>query len=140
MIINLTQHDSTPEQGCIEPASKADIRAALTFSDIPSREEIDRRARALAEFCLIEVGRVLGDAGGDKYPAPDDIKAGVHGAIRAMIGGAPFLMPALERELRRVGIRPVYAFSRRESVETTDPETGAVKKTAVFRHIGFVGA
>lgn len=34
---------------------------------------------------------------------------------------------------------PVYAFSRRESVERTG-ENGQVLKTAVFRHIGFIEA
>ena len=61
-------------------------------------------------------------------------EAGAAGKIKAMIGGAPFLMPTLERELRAVGIIPLYAFSKREAVE--DPETGA--KTSVFRHIGCV--
>ena len=59
--------------------------------------------------------------------------------IRAMIGGAPYLMAELEKELWRLGIEPVYAFSRRESVESTDAE-GNVTKTAIFKHIGFVSA
>ena len=56
---------------------------------------------------------------------------------KAMIGGAPFFMPVLARAPYDRHYEPVYAFSRREVVETTEPD-GSVKKTAVFRHAGFV--
>ena len=48
-------------------------------------------------------------------------------------------MPPLEKALRGLGIRPLYAFSVRESVEETLPD-GSVRKVAVFRHKGFVEA
>ena len=48
-------------------------------------------------------------------------------------------MSELEKELWYRGIEPVYSFSRRESVESTDAE-GNVTKTSVFKHIGFVSA
>ena len=54
-----------------------------------------------------------------------------------MIGGAPFLLPILAEELREVGIDPLLAFSRRDTVEQTQPD-GSVRKVAVFRHVGFV--
>lgn len=54
-----------------------------------------------------------------------------------MIGGAPFLMPVLDKALRNYGHRPIYAFSKRESVEKTNPD-GTVVKTSVFKHAGFV--
>jgi len=57
---------------------------------------------------------------------------------RALIGGVPYLMAPLERALRRRGVTPLYAFSRRESREETLPD-GSVRKTATFRHMGFVG-
>jgi len=53
-----------------------------------------------------------------------------------MVGGAPFLMATLERELRRFGITPLYAFSRRDVIETT--EGGVTVKTSLFRHLGFI--
>ncbi len=56
---------------------------------------------------------------------------------KAMIGGAPYLMAPLERHLARAGVRPMYAFSTRESVEQTGAD-GSVKKVSVFRHAGFV--
>ena len=43
----------------------------------------------------------------------------------------------LEEALMKRGIVPLYAFSRREVVETPLPD-GSVKKTQVFRHLGFV--
>jgi len=113
MILNLTQHQGTPEQGVVEPTEKGRVQALLTFSSLPSREEISERAAELAAI------------------------AEAAGATAAMIGGAPYLMAPLEASLRGRGIRPLYAFSVRESVETTDPD-GTVRKTAVFRHKGFV--
>jgi len=46
-------------------------------------------------------------------------------------------MTALARRLESVGLKPVFAFSKRESVDQPQPD-GSVRKVAVFRHIGFV--
>ena len=115
LILNLTQHDGTPEQGVVEPTNKERVRTLLTFSTIPTRQEVERRATDLALIAIAE------------------------GASAAMIGGAPYLIPPLEAALKAVGVRPLYAFSVRESVERTDPATGEVRKTAIFRHLGWVG-
>jgi hypothetical protein len=56
-----------------------------------------------------------------------------------MIGGAPYLMPALEQELRRVGIQPVYAFSKRISIDQPQPD-GRIKKISNFKFEGLVEA
>lgn len=116
MILNLTQHDATPEQleaGVVEPDSetKAKIRGLLTFDDLPSKEEIDKRAFILANIA-------------DGYAS-------------VMIGGAPYLMGALENALRDNRIVPLYAFSERVSVDQVQ-EDGTVKKVAIFKHKGFV--
>ena len=117
-IINLTQHAASPEQiaaGVVDltgPARDA-LVAELTFSDLPAYGQVCSRAEAIAEIALDT------------------------GAERAMIGGAPYLMGALEQALWDAGITPVYAFSRRESVEVTESD-GSVTKKAVFRHLGFV--
>src|SRR5699024_11202078 len=97
-IINLTQHPATPAQIAArveEPRDKKAVQALLTFGELPARSEIDSRAARLATI------------------------AAEHGAHNAMIGGAPYLMGALERALAKEGIMPVFAFSKRESVETT---------------------
>lgn len=115
-ILNLTQHAVTAEQaaaGVVEPADKASVQALLTFEELPDRTEVILRAAELAALAV--------DAG----------------FRTAMIGGAPFLMPPLEAALKAAGIRPRYAFSVRESVETTAPD-GSVRKTNVFRHAGWV--
>ena len=57
--------------------------------------------------------------------------------VVAMIGGAPYLMSALEKCLIEMGAKPVYAYSERVSVETTAAD-GSVVKENVFRHLGFV--
>lgn len=111
MRINLTQHTATTEQGCQEPGNKSAVQALLTIDEIPTNAELTRRANALALIALEA------------------------GANEAMIGGAPFFMPVLERALSAAGIAPVYAFSRREAVDGPDG-----KKVSVFRHIGFVPA
>ena len=115
-IINLTQHQATAAQaaeGVFEPRNKATVQQLLTFETLPEREEIIARAEALAQI------------------AEDE------GVPSAMVGGAPYLMGALECALKMRGIQPLYAFSIRESVEETLP-TGEVIKKNVFRHLGFV--
>ena len=124
MILNLTQHPATTEQieaGVVDLPDS--VRPALigwlTFSQLPSREEIEDRAEALA---------LLADS-----LLPEE------GDPAAMIGGAPYLMAPLEAALRNQRIRPLYAFSRRESIEQVLPD-GTVRKTSIFRHAGFIAA
>lgn len=119
-IMNLTQHAPSPEQvaaGVV--ANDADLQAKvsklLTFVDLPSKAEVQAAADALAQL-VVE-----------------------NGFDQAMIGGAPFLMGSLEEALKRSGVRALYAFSKRESVETVQAD-GSVVKTAQFRHLGFVEA
>ncbi|MBP6868624.1 MAG: hypothetical protein KBC16_00740 [Candidatus Pacebacteria bacterium] len=117
-ILNLTQHAATADQiaaGVFEPADKSDVQRLLTFDTLPTREEVFARARALAEV------------------------AKRHGASRAMIGGAPFFMSPLERVLMRSEVQPDHAFAQRVSVEEPDGQ-GGVRKTQIFRHLGFIGA
>lgn len=124
MILNLTQHTATPEQvsqGVVD--LPADARAALTryltVDDLPTSAEIDSRARGIATLIYA--------TGADNAPAS------------VMIGGAPWMMGPLVKALYAAGVvQCLAAFSKRESVERTDPVTGAVTKTAIFRHVGFV--
>tara|TARA_B100001123_G_scaffold408216_1_gene501194 strand:+ start:675 stop:1061 length:387 start_codon:yes stop_codon:yes gene_type:complete len=122
VILNLTQHKATAEQleaGVEEPipVNKQEIQKLLTFESIPTKEVIEERARQLS---FIAKG----------YLRSKD-------AYTVMIGGAPFLMAALEKALRAENLDPVYAFSKRESTEVDDG-TGGVRKVAIFRHLGFV--
>ena len=115
-ILNLTQHQATPEQlaaGVVEPADKKQVVDLLTFDSIPTPAEMRDRAAKLAAIAA---------------------EAGVEAA---MIGGAPFFMAPLERALLEAGVEPVYAFSLRVTEEVTQPD-GSVRKTSVFRHAGFV--
>lgn len=117
-IINLTQHQTTPDQaldGVVEPENKNAVQSALTFEVIPTGDEMSERAELLA--------RIAADSGCKK----------------AMIGGAPFFMSTLERALKEAGITPLYAFSVRDSVEKVD-SNGVVTKSNVFKHVGFVKA
>lgn len=128
IIINLTQHEATPEQvqaGVVEPPKevKNDIRELLTFEQIPTKKEIQDRAHDLGLIAAMT----------DLSPSGD----GEHYALSAMIGGAPFLMSALESALLDNGVTPLYAFSVRESQEKI-MQDGSVSKVAIFRHKGFI--
>lgn len=117
MIFNLTQHEPTGSQ--IESvASRTEeqasaVKSLLNFIEPPSREEIVSKAAALADI------------------------AKAAGATAAMIGGAPYLMGPLEKELRYRRIIPVYSFSKRVSKEEV-VINGTVQKTSVFEHVEWV--
>lgn len=121
LAINLTQHQLTKEQKesarWVELSDEqvTEIRDLLTFNDLPYDLDMVSRAERLAEIVLQS------------------------GARYAMIGGAPFFMSTLERVLKERGIFPKYAFSERIVVEETT-EAGETRKTAVFRHKGWVYA
>lgn len=130
MILNLTQHAASVDQiaaGVLDlPADeRAAVSALLTFEDCPDTLDIGNRAAALAELAAMSAAWAPHDG------APADAEV--------MIGGAPWLMAPLEAELRALHMQPVYAFSRRESVDAIQPD-GSVRKTAVFRHAGWVPA
>ena len=117
-IINCTQHTASKEQlaqGVIDfPAELLEIlKQMLTFKDLPTDAEICRRAESIANL------------------------ANRTSCERALIGGVPFLMSALEPALFGKVIQPVYAFSLRESVEKTMPD-GSVHKVGKFRHIDII--
>lgn len=127
MIINLTQHTATSDQlaaGVVDlpHAARQRLVDALTVNAPPTQHEIIERARFVAHL-------VSGDS-----IAADGLQADV-----AMIGGAPWMMRALEDALLELGIQPVYAFSVRESTEQIQPD-GGIRKVAVFRHAGFIRA
>lgn len=117
-ILNLTQHAATTDQvaaGVVEPADKKAVQALITFDELPTSQEILRRADRLA------------------------VMASESSHKKALIGGAPFFMGPLEDALWSYGVEPVYAFSKRESADEKQPD-GSVKKIQVFRHAGFIPA
>jgi hypothetical protein len=114
-MLNLTQHNATPEQvaeGVVNPSAGLQV-ALLTFEGLPSAAEVQARAEALAEVASAE------------------------GATSAMIGGAPYLMGPLVAALKAKGISPYFAFSNRISEEVLQPD-GTVRKVQIFRHAGWV--
>lgn len=129
MIINLTQHASTADQqaaGVVDlpESARASLQKLLTFDNLPYADELYERAVAIAQLAEDNI-----PAGEYKFPYD----------VSAMIGGAPYLMSYLERELTKKLISPVYAFSRRV-VEERHNTDGTVSKVAVFKHGGFVRA
>jgi hypothetical protein len=125
MILNLTQHAATPEQLAdgvrdLDAELRALLTAALTVEDLPTKAEILSRCQAVVDIAL--------STEANEPPCT------------VMIGGAPWMMGPLAHELReQVGCRCLFAFSKREAVETTGPD-GSVKKSSVFRHAGWIEA
>lgn len=129
LIVNLTPYPATLDQiddgvRNLAPDEQEALRRAHKFNEFPSAEEISARAEFIANLA---VNNGLGDDDDDPFPDA------------AMINGEPYLMSALERELAAIGIKPVYAFSIRESqeVELLD---GEVETHTIFRHAGFIDA
>lgn len=127
-ILNLTQHVATPEQigsGVFEPSEedKNEIRKLLTFDEKPTCVEL--------HLASLELSKIATKYFSMSYA--EDIE---HRG-KAMIGGAPYFMRSLENALIDVDVWPVYAFSKRESVDQPQPD-GSVRKVQVFRHAGFV--
>lgn len=120
-IINLTQHfatESQKEAGVQNMSSQEALKDILTFNSAPTMAEMQERASLILDLIDEEYGREV--------------------PREAMLGGAPFFMPTLDKVIREAGITPVYAFSVRRSVESTAPD-GSVAKCNVFYHEGFVG-
>ena len=116
-ILNFTQHAATAEQldaGVIDLMQHdlASLKALLNFVGLPTADEIYERAYAIAALAENLFAETV------------------------MVGGAPFLMPVLQKALQMRGITVLYAFSERVSIEKI--VNGVVVKTNEFKHIGFV--
>ena len=114
--VNLTQHLATKEQEAefvIEPLDKEAVKALLTFTEAPTQEEMEDRAKALVQH------------------------ASINGSKAVMVGGAPYFMPTLVRVLKEAGLFVVCSFTERVSVEVQG-EDGTVTKQSVFKHTGWV--
>lgn len=126
--LNLTQFLATPEQvkmGVFEPTKNKDmetfdleqkdkLKKLLTFEKQPDEAIILLRAKTLAEMAY------------------------ANHAKQAMIGGAPWFVNALAKELLNAGITPLHAYSERVVVEKQVPGTNEIQKVSEFRHKGFV--
>lgn len=137
IIINLTQHKMTGDQYQYNgtklkeliseiPEEQEDhekeLKALLNFHELPTKDSINLRVMQITTYAL------------DYF-----MRADVENNRYALIGGAPYLTAPLAEMLKKVGIIPLYAFSKRESVETVQPD-GSVVKTSVFKHAGYVEA
>ena len=125
MILNFTQHDASESQlqaGVVELVAfdKREVRKLLTVDELPSRVEIFNRAKKLAIYAKgflpkLRIGQ--GDA--------------------VMIGGASWFMEPLVIAMITERIRPVFSFSKRESVDILQDD-GTSRKVAIFKHLGFI--
>ena len=114
-IINLTLHPATEDQikeGVENYKDMEVLKKVLTFIDIPDCKYLKYVADRLTNI------------------------AKLNGYKKAMIGGAVFFMPVLEKALHEAGITVCYAFSKRVCEETQLPD-GSVEKKYIFKHLGF---
>ena len=125
IIINVTQHSVTNDQindlenkfkeiAILNPGGDM-FRNSLTFTNMPSKEELSKVAKKIANDAF------------------------TMGASYAIVAGAPYLMAHLEKEFFRLNIVPLYSFSERVSQEIKEPD-GSVRKTNIFKHVGFIEA
>ena len=132
VILNLTQHPASAEQksaGVVDLTGQnlEDLRNLLNFNTKPSISELEERASSLVT--LIERVRFLDDDGLHEDGT----------VIYVMIGGAPYLMSHLESAITDSDRIFLYSFSKRVSVEETQPD-GSVIKTNVFKHVDFISS
>ena len=124
IVLNLTQHQATADQVeagvCGLGSDEAQLKKLLTFTTLPTKEEVASRATSIARLAS-EVAYSTGETCG------------------AMIGGAPYLMGPLAEALKDHGITPLFSFTERKAVDKVLP-SGEVEKTSVFLHVGFVEA
>ena len=143
-ILNLTQHNTTPEQieaGVVEPTDGEAVKHYLTFEGLPTQQTLAHHVSRLVSICRYWKSRKIEDlqvATMQSDAIPYTLME-IHSLMRpdVMIGGAPFLMAPLDKALREAGFSPVYAFSLRQSEEKI--VDGEVVKTSVFKHQGFIG-
>lgn len=119
-IINATIHQLTESQiqdGGFEPSTevKNKIKEILLIAEIPTRENLQERARAFARLChsinTTETKFLIGS-------------------------GTPSIQPFITAELNKLGVDYVYSHSERACVETHNPD-GSVSKNYVFQHQGW---
>ena len=119
-ILNLTMHEATEGQkkiGVFEPTSKKDIKWALT---VDAKTNIKERAEILAETADVECRDERGN-----LITP-----------YVMIGGHFALVEVLVQELRKRGLKPIYAHTDRKTVEV-QKEDGTVEKKSIFEQTGW---
>lgn len=118
-VINLTQHEPTPDQKAIihnwvdlTDAEKASVKKNLTF-----------RPQEVTKYVIMGRAAMLASLAKEK------------GAKYTHIGGAPYLMAHLEDCLKQAGIVPLYSLTERVTEEKM--VNGEVTKTSVFKCAGF---
>lgn len=112
MIFNFTQHKTSLDQikdGIVDVENHEYIQQLLTFDELPTKEEIQKRACLLADY------------------------AQKINAEKVMIGGAFYLITRLAKEMNKRGISVCYSFSKRQSVDDVQ-EDGSVIKRTLYKH------
>jgi transcriptional regulator of NAD metabolism len=152
MILNLTQHNPSPEQmadGVVDPDAALDIQPLLTIErDIlvapePLRSEaLDSRVESIMGCLYRQLSSLRKERMEHALAQSTDMardNAMQEPIADAMVGGASYLTERLVRRLRDAGVQPLYALSERVSEEVVQ-EDGSTRKVSRFNHLGFIEA
>jgi len=156
MILNLTQHQPTTDQKIagVRTYSHEDIKALLTFNEMPTKALIQMKVKELVQVAEAEKYRYAQTMGQHAFESVEECgcsyeecREAAHQELanvmdapfRVMIGGAPYLMGPLESALKAYNFIPMYAYSERVGVEVNNAD-GTVSKKFEFRHLGFYEA
>ena len=152
-ILNLTQHNATPEQakaGVGDPSPSMmgllTIKKEVLVADEELRAQIlDARVESILSVLFRQLAdlavdrSIRGTEAAREGRLMDAWNIGREPLCQAMVGGAPYLTDRLVRRLKELGVEPVYALSERVSKEVAGPD-GTVTKVQVFEHLGFIRA
>jgi hypothetical protein len=147
-ILNLTQHNPTPEQfaqGVVDlsPEDRELLIRKLNFKELPNRNTLELSAGTIAHLArkFFSTRENFTKAGVDydrfgESPAHQSFVLNIC-QCTVLIGGAPFFDNHLREALTQENLTIVYSFSQRVSVVTQLPD-GSVEKKLIFKHIDFV--
>ncbi len=157
-IINMTQHQATPEQlaqGVMELDAdlKTQLIKLLTVEDLNEvihHVNLETRADKIIALATEQIARMAMAKGEELAPvfkaameldkfSSTPMHLNSYYGVAVMLGGAPWLMPALEKAAHLMGLSVCYAFSKRVSEEQHQPD-GTVRKVNTFKHQGFIWA
>ena len=157
-IINMTQHQATDEQKAqgvmeLDADLKTQLVKLLTVEDLNEvihRENLETRADQIVAIATKQIMR-MAEAEGDNLPPAfkaareldkfsiTPMHLNSYYGVAVMLGGAPWMMSALEKAAHLGGLSVCYAFSKRVSEEQHQPD-GTVRKVNTFKHQGFIWA
>lgn len=118
-VFNLTKHPMTQGQlddGGVNLPTAQQASNLHDFTVMPSNHDMKLRADALMQIA-VDHGSAQGDG--------------------VLLAGAMYFVPVLVKAAKDRGFKPVFSFTQRVAVETTNPDD-TVSLSYVFKHEGWM--